>query len=84
MTYVTTKLLTIHGVEPGSPAAEAGVAAGSLLLSVNGRAVQDPLDLRFTETATRVDLVWRDGTEQSTGPASKSGRTCPWVSRWIR
>ena len=55
------KLLTIHGVEPGSPAAQAGVAAGSLLVSVNGRAVQDPLDLRFTETARQVDLVWRDG-----------------------
>jgi putative radical SAM enzyme (TIGR03279 family) len=58
---VTTKLLTIHGVEPGSPAAKAGVAAGSLLLRVNGRAVQDPLDLRFAETAARVELVWRDG-----------------------
>ena len=58
---MTTKLLTIHGVEPGSPAAQAGVAAGSLLVSVNGRAVQDPLDLRFTETARQVDLVWRDG-----------------------
>lgn len=56
-----TKLLTIHRIEPGSPAAEAGVAAGSFLVSVNGRAVQDPLDLRFMETARRVDVVWRDG-----------------------
>jgi putative radical SAM enzyme (TIGR03279 family) len=61
---VTTKLLTIHGIEPDSPAAEAGVAPGSLLVSVNGRAVLDPLDLRFTETARRVDLVWRDGDGQ--------------------
>jgi putative radical SAM enzyme (TIGR03279 family) len=30
-------------------------------VSVNGRPVQDPLDLRFAETARRVDLVWRDG-----------------------
>lgn len=59
-----TKPLTIHGVEPHSPAAEAGVAPGSLLLRVNGRAVQDLLDLRFTETARRVDLVWRDGGGQ--------------------
>jgi len=58
---VTTKLLTIHGVKPGSPAAQAGVAPGSLLVSVNGHPVQDPLDLRFTETARRVELVWRDG-----------------------
>lgn len=58
---VPTKLLTIHGVEPDSPAAAAGVAPGSLLVSVNGRRVQDALDLRFTETAGRVELVWRDG-----------------------
>lgn len=61
---MATKLLTIQSIEPGSPAAQAGVAAGSLLVSVNGRAVQDPLDLRFTETAGRVDLVWRDGNGQ--------------------
>jgi putative radical SAM enzyme (TIGR03279 family) len=61
-----TRLLTIHGVEPDSPAAEAGVAPGSFLVSVNGRPVQDPLDLRYRETAGRVDLVWRDrdGAEQ--------------------
>lgn len=53
--------LTIHGVEPDSPAKEAGVAPGSRLVSVNGRPVQDALDLRFAETAHRVDLVWRDG-----------------------
>lgn len=55
------KLLTIHGVEVGSPAAEAGVAPGSLLVSLNGRPVQDALDLRFAETAERVELIWRDG-----------------------
>ncbi len=56
-----TKLLTIHRVEPGSPAAQAGVVPGSLLVSVNGRPVQDVLGLRFAETAEQVDLVWRDG-----------------------
>ena len=55
------KLLTILDVEPSSPAARAGVVPGSHLVSVNGRPVQDPLDLRFAETARRVDLVWRDG-----------------------
>ncbi len=48
-------------MEPGSPAARAGVATGSLLVRVNGQVVEDPLDLRFTETSRRVDLVWRDG-----------------------
>ncbi|HWT78085.1 MAG TPA: DUF512 domain-containing protein, partial [Candidatus Methylomirabilis sp.] len=61
---MATKLLTIHAIEPGSPAAEAGVAEGSQLVSVNGHVMQDPLDLRFTETARRVDLVWRDGSGQ--------------------
>ena len=58
---MAAKLLTIHGVEAGSPAEKIGVAAGSLLVSVNARPVQDPLDLRFLETASRLDLVWRDG-----------------------
>ncbi|MBI2560904.1 MAG: DUF512 domain-containing protein [candidate division NC10 bacterium] len=56
-----TKFLTIHDVEPGSPAARAGVSSGSLLVSLNGRPVQDALGLRFAETAEQVELVWRDG-----------------------
>lgn len=56
-----TRLLTIHEVAPGSPAVRAGVAPGSLLVSLNGRPVQDALELRFAETAKRVELVWRDG-----------------------
>jgi putative radical SAM enzyme (TIGR03279 family) len=56
-----TKLLRIHAVQSGSPAAGAGVVPGSLLLSLNGLPVQDALDLRFLETAVQVDLVWRDG-----------------------
>jgi putative radical SAM enzyme (TIGR03279 family) len=55
------KPLTIQAVEPGSPAAKAGVAPGAVLVSLNGQAVQDALALRFMETAQRVDLVWRDG-----------------------
>jgi putative radical SAM enzyme (TIGR03279 family) len=58
---MTTKRLTIHGIAPGSPAAEVGVVPGSVLLRVNGRPVQDPLDLRFIETAGRVELHWLDG-----------------------
>lgn len=58
--------LTIHAITPGSPAADAGVAAGSTLVSLNGRPVTDALGLRFAETAGRVVLVWRDveGREQ--------------------
>ena len=52
--------LTIHAVAPGSPSAEAGVAAGSTLVSLNGRPVMDALGLRFAETAGHVVLVWQD------------------------
>jgi putative radical SAM enzyme (TIGR03279 family) len=52
--------LTIRAVTPGSPAANAGVAAGSTLVSLNGRPVMDALGLRFAETAEQVVLVWRD------------------------
>jgi putative radical SAM enzyme (TIGR03279 family) len=55
------KLLTIHGVDAGSPAEAVGVVPGSLLVSVNGRSVRDALDLRFLEADGRVDLLWRDG-----------------------
>jgi putative radical SAM enzyme (TIGR03279 family) len=58
---MTSRPLTIYAVEPGSPAAEAGVAAGMLLVSVNGRPPEDALALRFAETAGQVDLIWRDG-----------------------
>ncbi|MBP1774135.1 MAG: hypothetical protein H6Q86_141 [candidate division NC10 bacterium] len=53
--------LTIHAVAPGSPAADAGVTAGSTLVSLNSRPVMDALGLRFAEIAGQVDLVWRDG-----------------------
>ena len=65
------KPLTIRAVAPGSPAADAGVAAGSTLVSLNGRPVMDALGLRFAETAGQVELVWRD----------EGGRECRAVIR---
>jgi putative radical SAM enzyme (TIGR03279 family) len=50
----------ITAVTAGSPAERVGITAGSLLLSVNGRPVEDALGLRFVETASRVDVAWRD------------------------
>jgi putative radical SAM enzyme (TIGR03279 family) len=63
---MTNKPLTIQAVSPGSAAAQAGVPAGATLVSLNGRQVRDALELRFAETAGRVDLVWRaaDGSER--------------------
>ncbi len=71
------KLLTIHAVEPGSPAANAGVTPGGLLVSVNGRPVEDALSLRFLETGARVDLTWRggDGTDHRASLAKPEDRS---------
>jgi putative radical SAM enzyme (TIGR03279 family) len=56
-----TRPLNIRAVDPDSPAALAGVTAGSVLVSVNGRPVRDVLELRFAETAAQVRLVWQNG-----------------------
>jgi putative radical SAM enzyme (TIGR03279 family) len=71
---MTTSVLTIHDVQPGSPAAEAGVIPGSFLVSLNGRPVRDALELRFAETAERVELAWRDGD----GTAHRARIEKPW------
>lgn len=47
----------ISGVEPGSLAARAGVAAGDTLLSINGNEIGDVLDFRFHETNQHVLLA---------------------------
>jgi putative radical SAM enzyme (TIGR03279 family) len=52
--------IVVQDVEPDSPAARAGLAAGAVVLGLNGRPVTDALALRFAETADRVELTWRD------------------------
>lgn len=59
----------VDSVYRGGPAAEAGVRAGDVILSVGGQAVDDPSSLNFRIGVVRpgdaVDLtVWRDGREQ--------------------
>ena len=61
---MTSTLLQIRAVEPGSPAAEAGVQLPAAVVSLNGQTVPDALALRFAETAPSVDLVWQDGDGQ--------------------
>lgn len=51
-------------VMPGSPSMEAGIVAGDVLLSVNGKCIIDILDYRFEETESHICLTVRheDGT----------------------
>lgn len=57
-------MVTVESVQAHSAAAAAGIAAGDVLVSVNGHAVRDVLDYRFYMTDTAVRLVLtRDGNE---------------------
>ena len=55
-------MVKITGVAPRSRADRAGIAAGDVLVCINGRDVTDVLDYRFflTDTAVRLSLL-RDG-----------------------
>jgi putative radical SAM enzyme (TIGR03279 family) len=57
----------ITAVEPGSPAARAGLAPGEALLSAGGHPIRDVLDYRFYTYEPRLTLTVRDarGTERT-------------------
>jgi len=60
----------VHEVSPDSPAREAGLVAGDVVLEYDGRKVTGPGDLRSRVAATRpgteVDVkVWRNGSEET-------------------
>jgi len=49
----------IINITPGSPAAKSKIAAGDVLLSINGHGVQDVLDYRFHATEQKLKLALR-------------------------
>jgi serine protease Do len=59
----------VNKIQPGSPAAEAGLKVGDVVTAVNGREVEDPEALRFRIATLAVGSdaqlsVVRDGREQ--------------------
>ena len=48
----------ITGVDPGSPAAKAGLKPGDTLISVNGHEIRDVLDYRFYCESARLLLEY--------------------------
>jgi NifB/MoaA-like Fe-S oxidoreductase len=46
----------IKNVEPGSPAQHAGIIAGDMLLSVNGKIIRDVLDYKFHTYEPRLSV----------------------------
>lgn len=61
-------MVIIKEVEPGSPAAQAGILPGDNLISINGNPIRDVLDYRFYLAERSVTLLLeREGRELSVG-----------------
>src|SRR5438132_6472232 len=61
-------MLTIKDVAPGSAAEQIGLRPGGALVSIDGHAVGDVIDVHFYASADTVEVTWRtqDG-ERSAG-----------------
>jgi Do/DeqQ family serine protease len=66
-----TQGAVISQVEPGSPAAQAGLEPGDVIVEVNGRGVEDSSDLRnqvrLAQVGSKLDLTfYRNGQKRAT------------------
>ena len=57
-------MVEITGVEKGSPAEKAGIAAGDRLVSIGGKTITDVLDYRFYMCEKNLTLTLRRGEEE--------------------
>ncbi len=53
-------MTAIRAVEPGSPAAKAGVQVGETLTQINGKPIVDVLDYKFYSYDPKLELTLRD------------------------
>jgi len=61
----------IVAIEPGSVAAKAGLQAGDELLAINGRPVEDVIDVQFFAAEAEMTLTVRRGGEMLTVKAKR-------------
>jgi serine protease Do len=66
----TTNGAVVVGVDPGGPAAKAGVRLGDVVLDWNGKSIEDPNELPRIVAATKPGAdaklrVWRDGKAET-------------------
>jgi len=66
-------------IEPDGAAARAGLAAGDRLLAINGRAVEDQIDVQFYASAQRLRLAWeRAGARREKTVRLRPGEARGW------
>lgn len=63
--------LPVEGVEPGSPAAAAGVRGGDLILEVDGVPVRDLVDFRYYSSEERFELTLEREERRHTVPIER-------------
>lgn len=64
--FILNQMIKIEDIEQGSYAEEIGLKVGSYLVSIDGKEINDVLDLRFFEASRSLDILVSSGNERST------------------